>query len=75
MLYQTYADAVFRFVYRRVNERQKDAEEITLDGFLSAVSLAATHDGSCTVLTWLCGIANLRIADFCCWEQQAKHIP
>jgi RNA polymerase sigma-70 factor (ECF subfamily) len=62
--YGEYADAVFRFVYRRVEGCYEDAEEITLDTFLLAVSYAATYDGSCAPLTWLCGLARRRLADF-----------
>ena len=49
-----YGSAVFRFVYRRVGERHEDAEDLTQDTFLAAVSLADTFDGSCSVMTWLC---------------------
>src|SRR5438309_335614 len=63
-LFRLYGDSVLRFVYRRVGEQMEDAEEITLDTFGSAVKLAATYDLRSSVLTWLCGIAKLRIIDF-----------
>ena len=63
-LLRTYGDPVLRFVYRRVGEQMEDAEEITIDTFTSAVKLAASYDTRSSVLTWLCGIAKLRIIDF-----------
>jgi RNA polymerase sigma-70 factor (ECF subfamily) len=73
--YQTYAEAVLRFVYPRVGERYEDTEEIMQDVFLSAVSLAATYRESCSVFTWLCGIAKLRIVDFYRRQGPGKRIP
>ena len=74
-LYENHADNVFRFVYRRVDRRFEDAQEITQDTFVSAVSLASTYDGSCVVFTWLCGIAKLRIVDFYRRQGRDKRIP
>ena len=65
----------YRHVYRSLDERHEDAEEVTQDTFLGAISLAETYDGSCSVLTWLCGIARLRIADFLRKEGRQKRIP
>lgn len=73
--YETHADTVFRFVYRRVGERREDAEEITHDTFLSALQLAPTFDGSCSAFTWLCGIAKLRLIDAHRRESRDKRIP
>lgn len=71
LLYRSFAQPVFRFIYRRVREQREDAEEITLDTFLSVVSLAPTYRPDCSVLTWLCGIARVRIADF--YRRQGRH--
>jgi RNA polymerase sigma-70 factor (ECF subfamily) len=73
--YQNYADAVFRYAYRRSGECYEDAEEITQDTFTSAVTLAATFQGTSTVFTWLCGIAGLRIVDFYRRQHRGKRIP
>jgi RNA polymerase sigma-70 factor (ECF subfamily) len=73
--YRTYANAVFRFVYRRLAERYEDAEEITQDVFLIAVTSASTYDESCSILTWLCGIAKLRITDFYRRQSRQKRVP
>ena len=73
--YQVYSGALFHFVYRRVNEQFEDAEEIAQDTFLSALSLAETYDESCSVFTWLCGIAKLRIVDYYRHQRREKRIP
>ena len=73
--YETYADAVLRFVYRQVGERYEDAEEITQDVFLLAVSLAGTYDGSCSVFTWLCSLAKRCLGRFQRWQGRGKRIP
>jgi RNA polymerase sigma factor (sigma-70 family) len=74
-LYHAYADAVFRFIYRRVGESYEDAEEITQDTFLAATACAPTYDPACPALTWLCGIARLRITDFYRRQGRRKRIP
>ena len=75
LLYETYADRIFRFVYRRMAGCYEDAEEITQDAFVAAACCAATFDGSCTVLTWLCGIARVRIADHYRRQGRRKRVP
>ena len=73
--YSAHVDAVFRFVIRRVDGRYEDAEEITQDVFVSALQLAPTYDASCSVTTWLCGIARVRLADFFDYHGRQKRIP
>ena len=73
--FKTYADRVLRFVYRRIDERLEDAEEITQDTFLSAIRLAPQFRGEAPIFGWLCGIAKLRITDFMRREKRAKRIP
>src|SRR5262245_66532942 len=75
LFYSQYADAVFGFVCRRVAGCYEDAEEITQDTFLAAVAYAGTYDGSCAPLTWLCGIAKVRIADFLRRRARRKRVP
>jgi RNA polymerase sigma-70 factor (ECF subfamily) len=74
-LYEEYADSVFRFIYRRVNGSFEDAEELTLDTFMLAVSYARTYDGSCAQLTWLCCLAKRCIADFVRYRGRRKRTP
>ncbi len=73
--YHAYADAVFRFIYRRVAERYEDAQDLTQETFLAAVACALTYDGSCAVFTWLCGMARVRIADFFRRQGRRKRVP
>lgn len=73
--YRANVDAFFSFVYRRVDGCHEDAEQITQDTFLSAVSLAHSFNGTCTFFTWLCGIAKLRIIDFFRHRERQKRIP
>src|SRR5687768_8762934 len=62
-LIDAHGDALFRFVLRRTCGNVEDAEEIVQDAFLTAVRLGGTYDGSCSVLTWLCSLARLKISD------------
>ncbi|MCS6860716.1 MAG: RNA polymerase sigma factor [Abditibacteriales bacterium] len=73
--YHTYADAVFRFIRRRINAPREDAEELTLDTFLSAIQLARTFEGRSSVFVWLCGIAKMRIARYVRDHSRLKQIP
>lgn len=73
--YRTYADAVFRFICRRINAPREDAEELTLDTFLSAIQLARTFEGRSSIFVWLCGIAKMRIARYHRDHSRLKQIP
>lgn len=73
--YHTYADAIFRFIRRRLNAPREDAEELTLDTFLSAIQLARTFEGRSSVFVWLCGIAKMRIARYVRDHSRLKQIP
>src|SRR4051812_13698899 len=42
-VYRRYSERVFRFVCRRVLEQTEDAEEITLDIFITAIDMAGTY--------------------------------
>ncbi|MFI5387086.1 MAG: RNA polymerase sigma factor [Fimbriimonadales bacterium] len=73
-IYRRYAAHLYRFIYRRVGEQAEDAEEITLDTFLSAIDLAKTYAGRSSVFVWLCGIAKLRIIDHHRKQSSAKRV-
>ena len=62
-LVEAYGGGLFRFVLRRTGGCIEDAEEIVQDAFISAVRMGATYDGSCSIFTWLCTLARLKIAD------------
>lgn len=74
-LFRLHGEAVMRFVYRRVEESFEDAQEVTLDTFVSALKLAGGFDPRSSVLTWLCGIAKLRIIDFYRKRDRGKRVP
>ncbi|HEY3314222.1 MAG TPA: RNA polymerase sigma factor [Bacillota bacterium] len=59
-----YSGPVFRFILARVSLRREDAEEVLQDTFLAAMRSAATYAGQSCLLTWLCGIARHKVADF-----------
>ena len=75
LFYRTHADAVFRFVYRRLDRDFEDAQEVTQEVFLSAIKLAPSYDGSCTPQTWLYGIAKLRVTERLRTRSRKKRIP
>jgi RNA polymerase sigma-70 factor (ECF subfamily) len=62
-LIQAHGDALFRFALRRMGGNREDAEEIVQDAFLTAIRLGGTFNGSCSILTWLCSLARLKIGD------------
>jgi RNA polymerase sigma-70 factor, ECF subfamily len=62
-IYRLYSQRIYQFIYWRVREQVEDAEELTLDTFLSAISLCKSFDGRSSVFVWLCGIAKLRMVD------------
>jgi RNA polymerase sigma-70 factor, ECF subfamily len=74
-LYREEGDRVLRFVYRRVGRSLEDAEEITQDTFLSAIKLAPTFDGSCSITGWLYSIARIRITDHFRRQGRDKRVP
>jgi len=74
-LYRLHSEQVMRFIFRRVQEHLEDAEEITLDTFVSAINLAGGYDGRSSAFTWLCSIAKLRIIDFYRKRDRIKRIP
>jgi RNA polymerase sigma-70 factor (ECF subfamily) len=74
-LLRQHGDSVFRFIYRRSGERHEDAQDLTQETFLAAVALAGTYDGSCSVLTWLCSLAKLKVADHLRRQGRNKRAP
>jgi RNA polymerase sigma-70 factor, ECF subfamily len=62
-LIKAHGDALFRFVLRRTAGNIEDTEEIVQDAFVAAVRMGESYDGSCSVFTWLCSLARLKIGD------------
>src|SRR5438045_1699951 len=48
-VYRRYSQRVFWFIYFRVGEQREDAEELTLDTFISALNLCSRFDGRASV--------------------------
>jgi RNA polymerase sigma-70 factor (ECF subfamily) len=71
-LLEAYGDALFRFVLRRTGGCAEDAEEIVQDTFVAAVRMGGSFDGSCSVFTWLCSLARLKIGDHVKLRSRAK---
>jgi RNA polymerase sigma-70 factor (ECF subfamily) len=64
MLYQTYADAIYRYIYYRV-PNDTDAEDLTAEVFLRMVEgLPGYQLTGAPFESWLYRIAAARIADF-----------
>ena len=74
-LVRLYGSAVFRFVFRRIGEQYDEAQDLTQETFLAATSLADGFDGSCSVTTWLCSLAKIKVADHLRRQGRQKRIP
>jgi RNA polymerase sigma-70 factor (ECF subfamily) len=58
-----YADAVYRYVSRRLAPRADLVEDVVQDVFLVALQKLATFAGQSTVVGWLLGIARHKVED------------
>ena len=74
-LIEAYGDSLFRFVLRRTDGCREDAEEIVQDAFVAAVRMGTSFDGSCSVFTWLCSLARLKIGDRVKERSRLKRAP
>jgi RNA polymerase sigma-70 factor (ECF subfamily) len=74
-LVRLYGGAVFRFVYRRIGEQYDEAQDLVQETLLAALSLADRFDGSCSVNTWLCSLAKIKVADHLRRQGRQKRIP
>jgi RNA polymerase sigma-70 factor (ECF subfamily) len=70
-LVRAHGDSLLRFVIRRTRNLE-DAEEIVQDTFVAAIRMGDRYDGSCTVFTWLCSLARLKITDHLKSESRLK---
>ncbi|HVL40096.1 MAG TPA: RNA polymerase sigma factor [Fimbriimonadaceae bacterium] len=74
-LVRLHGPALYRYCYRRCGEIVEDAEDVAQEALLAAVSLARTYDGRCSILTWLCSIAQKKIADYHRRNRRQKRVP
>jgi RNA polymerase sigma-70 factor (ECF subfamily) len=62
-IYERYLPNVYRYTLSRVGNVQ-DAEDLTTQTFIAAMTGLKTYNAKSAVLTWLLGIARHKIADF-----------
>ena len=63
-VYQEYANAVFRFLFK-LSGSESVAEELTQETFFRAFKNQDTYNGACKVSVWLCQIAKNLYFDDC----------
>lgn len=63
-LYNAYFDRVYSSVFNQVARDQDTAQDIVQETFLAALKSAGRFRGQSKVYTWLCSIANKKVADF-----------
>jgi RNA polymerase sigma-70 factor, ECF subfamily len=68
--YSAYKDKIYRFALLKISER-KDAEEIFSDIFISAIGSLRDFTFSCSLSTYLYGIAKHKIIDY--YRKQKIH--
>ena len=64
-LYGRYADPLFAFIYHRLGGPQTEVEDIWQETLLAGMRSIGSFDGRCQLFTWLCSIANHKVADYC----------
>jgi RNA polymerase sigma-70 factor (ECF subfamily) len=63
-LYARYADSLFAFIYHRLDAPRSEAEEIWQETWLAALRSISSYRGRSLLFTWLCSLAQHKIADF-----------
>jgi len=63
-LVRAYADAVFGYVFSRVQPNAADAEDLTQDVFLAAYQSIRDYRGASPLRGWLLGIARHKVEDY-----------
>jgi RNA polymerase sigma-70 factor (ECF subfamily) len=71
MLYARYTDSLFAFIYHRLEAPRADVEEIWQDTWLAAIRSIQSYGGRSRLFTWLCGLAQHKIADF--YRRRDRH--
>lgn len=73
-MYNANVDRVYSLVFNQVDRDHQVAQEIVQETFLAAVKSARYFYGRSSILTWLCSIANRKVADFYRRKKrEAKH--
>jgi len=68
--YARYADPLFAFVYHQLDGPRAEAEDIWQETLLAALQALPTYHGQSRLFTWLCSIAQHKIADH--FRQQGR---
>ena len=63
-LYNTNVDRIYSLILNQVDRDKDTAQEILQETFFAAVMSAGKCRGKSKVNTWLCSIANRKVADF-----------
>ena len=71
MLYARYTDSLFAFIHHRLEAPRADVEEVWQDTWLAAIRSIQSYGGRSRLFTWLCGLAQHKIADF--YRRRDRH--
>ncbi len=63
-LYNTYVDRLYALIFNQVDRDRETAQEILQETFFAAVRSARKFRGKSKLFTWLCAIANKKVADY-----------
>jgi RNA polymerase sigma-70 factor (ECF subfamily) len=63
VFYRRYVDRLYRMIYYQLGAQQADAEDVLQETMVAAVRALPDFRGQSLLFTWLCGIAQHKIAD------------
>ena len=63
-IFNAYVDRVYSLVFNQVDRDHEAAQDIVQETFLAAVKSVKYFQGRSNISTWLCSIANRKVADF-----------
>jgi len=63
-LYNAHVDRLYSLIFNQVDRERETAQEILQETFFAAVMAAGKFRGKSKVNTWLCSIANRKVADY-----------
>ena len=63
-IFNAYVDRVYSLVFNQVDRDHEAAQDIVQETFLAAAKSAKYFQGRSNISTWLCSIANRKVADF-----------
>lgn len=62
-LVELHTDAVYRYVWRRLNPRLEMVDDIVQESFVAAWKALRTYTGESSLQTWLIGVARFKVED------------